>query len=185
MPAARTARLPSQVWSSMRKAPFMEQRNRDSLALDAVEPVRGDVDAFLLDLLEDREVTARDFGELPNGICRIAAPLNARTRTHAAALARMPAADRGAPRANVPRIAAAHRLAHSRLNPVISAAAFRVRSDRRCSRRLARPRSRGLTLRGHGARLPSKPLRPIRLRARYAASRCSSAGVVIARRACR
>ncbi len=52
-----------------------DQRNRDSLALDAMEPVRVEVDAFLLDLLEDREFTARDFGELPNGICRIAAPL--------------------------------------------------------------------------------------------------------------
>ena len=52
-----------------------DQRNRDSLALDAMEPVRSDVDAFLLDLLEDRVFTARDFGELPNGICRIAAPL--------------------------------------------------------------------------------------------------------------
>jgi CRISPR-associated protein Cas1 len=52
-----------------------DQRNRDSLALDAMEPVRADVDAFLLDLLEDREFTARDFGEFPNGICRIAAPL--------------------------------------------------------------------------------------------------------------
>src|SRR5580692_129401 len=52
-----------------------DQRNRDSLALDAMEPVRANVDAFLLDLLEDREFTARDFGELPNGICRIAAPL--------------------------------------------------------------------------------------------------------------
>jgi CRISPR-associated protein Cas1 len=52
-----------------------DQRNRDSLALDAMEPVRADVDGFLLDLLEDREFTARDFGELANGICRIAAPL--------------------------------------------------------------------------------------------------------------
>ncbi|MGB8626118.1 MAG: CRISPR-associated endonuclease Cas1, partial [Candidatus Cybelea sp.] len=58
-----------------------DQRNRDSLALDAMEPVRADVDAFLLDFLEDREFTARDFGELPNGICRIAAPL-----THVLAL---------------------------------------------------------------------------------------------------
>ncbi len=40
-----------------------------------MEPVRAEVDTFLLDLLEDREFTARDFGELPNGICRIAAPL--------------------------------------------------------------------------------------------------------------
>jgi CRISPR-associated protein Cas1 len=52
-----------------------DQRNRDSLALDAMEPVRADVDAFLLDLLEDREFAVRDFGELPNGVCRIAAPL--------------------------------------------------------------------------------------------------------------
>ncbi|MGB8910068.1 MAG: CRISPR-associated endonuclease Cas1 [Candidatus Cybelea sp.] len=52
-----------------------DQRNRDSLAIDLMEPVRADVDAFLLDLLEDRTFTARDFGELPNGICRIAAPL--------------------------------------------------------------------------------------------------------------
>ena len=52
-----------------------DQRNRDSLALDAMEPVRADVDAFLLDMLEDRIFTARDFAELPNGVCRIAAPL--------------------------------------------------------------------------------------------------------------
>jgi hypothetical protein len=52
-----------------------DQRNRDSFALDAMEPVRAEVDAFLLDLLEGRTFTARDFGELPNGICRIAAPL--------------------------------------------------------------------------------------------------------------
>ena len=80
-----------------------DQRNRNSLALDAIEGVRGDVDAFLLDLLEDRTFTARDFGELPNGICRIAAPL-----THELALTlphcRMPAADRGAPRTNLPGV---------------------------------------------------------------------------------
>ncbi len=52
-----------------------DQRNRDSLVLDAMEPVRANVDAFLLDLLEDRIFAARDFAELPNGVCRIAAPL--------------------------------------------------------------------------------------------------------------
>jgi hypothetical protein len=36
---------------------------------------RAEVDAFLLDLLEDRTFAAREFGELPNGICRVAAPL--------------------------------------------------------------------------------------------------------------
>jgi CRISPR-associated endonuclease Cas1 len=104
-----------------------DQRNRDSLALDAMEPVRADVDAFLLDLLEDREFTARDFGELPNGICRIAAPLThelaltlphwrARLRPIAARLAqafresllnkgltpRMPAAKSGNKRRSIP-----------------------------------------------------------------------------------
>ena len=52
-----------------------DQRNRDSLALDAIEGVRGAIDAFLLDLLEDRVFEARNFAELPNGVCRIAAPL--------------------------------------------------------------------------------------------------------------
>jgi len=52
-----------------------DQRNRDSFALDAMEPVRPDVDAFLLDLLEDRTFTSRDFVELSNGVCRVAAPL--------------------------------------------------------------------------------------------------------------
>ena len=42
-----------------------DQRNRDSLALDAMEPVRGDVDAFLLDLLEDRVFSARDLASCP------------------------------------------------------------------------------------------------------------------------
>jgi CRISPR-associated endonuclease Cas1 len=53
-----------------------DQRNRDSFALDAMEPVRPDVDAFLLDLLEDRTFTSRDFVELSNGVCRVAAPLS-------------------------------------------------------------------------------------------------------------
>jgi hypothetical protein len=39
------------------------------------------VDAFVLDLLEERVLTSRDFAELPNGICRVRAPL-----THALAL---------------------------------------------------------------------------------------------------
>jgi CRISPR-associated protein Cas1 len=38
-----------------------DQRNRDSLALDAIEPMRAAADNVLLDLMEDREFTARDF----------------------------------------------------------------------------------------------------------------------------
>ena len=52
-----------------------DQRNRDSLALDAMEAVRPDVDAFVLDMLEGQVFTSRDFVELPNGVCRIRAPL--------------------------------------------------------------------------------------------------------------
>ena len=52
-----------------------DQRNRDSFALDAMEPVRPAVDAFVLDLLEERILTSHDFAELPNGVCRVRAPL--------------------------------------------------------------------------------------------------------------
>jgi hypothetical protein len=52
-----------------------DQRNRDSFALDAMEPVRPMVDAFILDLLEERILTSRDFVELPNGVCRVRAPM--------------------------------------------------------------------------------------------------------------
>jgi CRISPR-associated endonuclease Cas1 len=52
-----------------------DQRNRDSFALDAMEPIRPAVDAFILDLLEERILTSRDFAELSNGICRVRAPL--------------------------------------------------------------------------------------------------------------
>lgn len=53
-----------------------DQRNRDSFALDAMEPVRPDVDSFVLDLLEERTLTSRDFVELANGVCRVRAPLS-------------------------------------------------------------------------------------------------------------
>jgi len=52
-----------------------DHRNRDSFALDAMEPVRSDVDAFVLDLLEGHVFTSREFVELPNGVCRVRAPL--------------------------------------------------------------------------------------------------------------
>jgi CRISPR-associated endonuclease Cas1 len=52
-----------------------DQRNRDSFALDSMEPIRPAVDAFVLDLLEERILTSRDFAELSNGVCRVRAPL--------------------------------------------------------------------------------------------------------------
>ena len=53
----------------------------------------------------------------------------------------------------------AQRLAHSRLSPGISAAAFPARSDRRCSQRLAKPRSRG-RMRRAAWRAPTVEARP-------------------------
>jgi hypothetical protein len=150
-----------------------DQRNRDSLALDTIEEVRGDADSFLLDLLEDREFTARDFGELPNGICRIAAPLThelALTLPHWRECLR-PIAARLAQTFRESQQTDAQHLASSRLSLQISAAAFPVRSVRRCSQRLARPPSLGRMQRAHGARQPSNRARPIRPHAQCAARR--------------
>lgn len=44
-------------------------------SLGSAEPIRPAVDAFVLDLLEERILTSHDFAELPNGICRVRAPL--------------------------------------------------------------------------------------------------------------
>jgi CRISPR-associated endonuclease Cas1 len=147
-----------------------DQRNRDSLALDASEGVRGDVDAFLLDLLEDREFTVRDFGELANGICRIAAPLThelALTLPHrreclrpiAGSLAqafRESLVNKGAP----PRTLSANSGNKRRSIPVPEQSPL-----------LATPRSRGRTQRGSGEPRPWKRHKLIRSRARCAASR--------------
>jgi hypothetical protein len=40
-----------------------------------MEAARPAVDAFVLDLLEERVLTSRDFVELSNGVCRVRAPL--------------------------------------------------------------------------------------------------------------
>jgi predicted ATPase len=117
--------------------------------------------------------TARDFAELPNGICRIAAPL-----THELALT----------------------LAHWRecLRPVAARLAQTFREALSANGRakpgprksallatLARPRSRGRMRRTNGVRPPLKHSQPRRSRARCAAARLKSAGGGIARHACR
>lgn len=52
-----------------------DQRNRDSLACDLMEPVRPQVDAYLLDLLARREFHKEEFFELRDGQCRLLPPL--------------------------------------------------------------------------------------------------------------
>jgi CRISPR-associated endonuclease Cas1 len=53
----------------------LDTRGRPSLALDLMEPVRPEVDAFVLDLLEQRTFRKVDFTETPEGHVRLRAPL--------------------------------------------------------------------------------------------------------------
>jgi CRISPR-associated endonuclease Cas1 len=50
-------------------------RSRDSLACDLMEPVRPEVDRWLLGLLERRPFAAKDFSETRTGQCRVLPPL--------------------------------------------------------------------------------------------------------------
>ncbi len=52
-----------------------DAHGRASLALDIMEPVRPSVEEFVLDLLASRTFRKSDFAELPDGHCRIMAPL--------------------------------------------------------------------------------------------------------------
>jgi len=52
-----------------------DTRGRQSLALDIMEPVRPEVDGFVLDLLERRTFRKVEFTETPEGHCRLRAPL--------------------------------------------------------------------------------------------------------------
>lgn len=48
-----------------------DQRNRDSLTLDVIEPVRPKVDALVLELLRTRAFSTKDFFETREGNCRL------------------------------------------------------------------------------------------------------------------
>ncbi len=52
-----------------------DQRDRDSLALDLMEAIRPDIDAYVLKLLGSRTFSADDFHETRRGACRILQPL--------------------------------------------------------------------------------------------------------------
>ena len=53
----------------------LDARGRQSIALDIMEPVRPEVEAFVLGLLAHRTFRKADFAELPDGHCRLMAPL--------------------------------------------------------------------------------------------------------------
>jgi CRISPR-associated endonuclease Cas1 len=52
-----------------------DQRSRDSLALDVMEPVRPLVDSYVLGILKTRVFSAKDFFETREGVCRLLPPL--------------------------------------------------------------------------------------------------------------
>ncbi|HEU5215282.1 MAG TPA: CRISPR-associated endonuclease Cas1 [Gaiellaceae bacterium] len=54
----------------------VDYRSRDSLALDLMEAARPAVDAYLLELLKERNFTRRDFAETARGVCRVNPPLS-------------------------------------------------------------------------------------------------------------
>jgi CRISPR-associated endonuclease Cas1 len=53
-----------------------DQRGRASLACDLMEPVRPEVDAFVLELLRTRVFRKQDFFETREGVCRVLPPLS-------------------------------------------------------------------------------------------------------------
>ncbi len=55
-----------------------DQRDRASLATDAMEAVRPAVDAYVLALLSRRTLTIKHFGETPSGACRLTSAMTAR-----------------------------------------------------------------------------------------------------------
>jgi CRISPR-associated endonuclease Cas1 len=54
----------------------VDYQNRDSFALDLMEAGRPSVDAYVLELLQNRVFGRSDFAETPRGICRISLPLS-------------------------------------------------------------------------------------------------------------
>jgi CRISPR-associated endonuclease Cas1 len=52
-----------------------DARGRQSMALDLIEPVRPEVEAFVLDLIEQRTFKKSEFTETPDGHVRLLAPL--------------------------------------------------------------------------------------------------------------
>src|SRR5262249_32618787 len=53
----------------------VDQRSRDSAALDVLEVIRPDIDRYVYMLLRERRWSRGDFAELRDGTCRILAPL--------------------------------------------------------------------------------------------------------------
>lgn len=54
-----------------------DQRARNSLSLDLLEPVRAEVDTYVLELLQTRVFRASDFFETRKGVCRVLPPADA------------------------------------------------------------------------------------------------------------
>ncbi len=87
-----------------------DKKNRDSLALDLLEPLRPVAERHVLQLLTARFFTTDDFHETPQGSCRLLPPL-----THLVAQALPDFAVAVAPLAE----GIAHALAHSSPGPVL------------------------------------------------------------------
>ncbi len=90
-----------------------------------MEPVRPEVDAFVLDLLEGQVFTSRDFVELSNGVCRVRATL-----THDLALT--------LPKWRMPMAPIVAHLAQAFRAPTSRSQAFQERTSHRANGNAAR-----------------------------------------------
>jgi CRISPR-associated endonuclease Cas1 len=61
----------------------VDYQSRDSFALDLMEAARPAVDAHLIELLQTRTFTRRDFAETARGVCRVNPPLSHELATSA------------------------------------------------------------------------------------------------------
>lgn len=106
-----------------------DQRGRDSLVLDLMEPLRPEVDAFVLDLVRTRTLRASDFHETRQGSCRLLAPL-----TH--------------------ELASTLGMWRTRVAPVVESAARDVASMSTRPHRVATPLTESNRSKGRGVRGP-------------------------------
>ncbi len=106
-------------------------QSRDSLALDLLEPVRPEVDAWVLDLLNGHVFRKADFTETRDGHCRILPPL-----THQLATTMPSWAELVAPHAE----AVTHALAEASDRPMAKATPLTSRKRRATAQYTAGPR---------------------------------------------
>jgi CRISPR-associated endonuclease Cas1 len=157
-----------------------DQRARDSLALDLMEAVRPNVDAYVLALVAARQFTLKDFHEARNGQCRLMPRLARELATtaptwgadvapHAEAIASLLSKEAGLPQPPTPLTGATRRQA-------------RPAGDQRRPPKPSKPIIRTAACAQCGATLPLGQKRCARCHATFNAQRIAREGTEVAAR---